>query len=336
MKLLIMILSAIFGFFYLLISPFLPARPERTEFLVDGVYQSFPGADGAEKTAAKLMELARAGDVDRVYEAFAPQVREDAAEEDLRAQIQALLDFLSQQVTGREEVDRNTSHARRDNISSRTIRVELYTQAGTYTCLIRDMYDAYGADRRAGFHHISIYPRELAEEYAAWNKDEPGVSLVYLAGEAGLSPEGADPMEALMALAQAGDTEGIYALFSPGAQAGAADLEADIPELAGFLAGSTGWTPYTWTQYTEYTYNSQRLAQERFYFLDTDTGTYRCDIRETVEDTGYPADTGLYSITVFPAPDPDRERMTQDMPYRDCAERGRETPGIFVEPPLSP
>ena len=98
MKLLIMILSAIFGFFYLLISPFLPAQPERTEFLVDGVYQSFPGADGVEKTVVTLMELAQAGDVDRVYEAFAPQVREDAGEEDMRADIQALLDFLSQQV----------------------------------------------------------------------------------------------------------------------------------------------------------------------------------------------------------------------------------------------
>lgn len=336
MKLLIMILSAIFGFFYLLISPFLPARPERTEFLVDGVYQSFPGADGAEKTAAKLMELAQAGDVDRVCAAFAPQVREDAGEEDMRADIQALLDFLSQQVTGREEVDRNTSHARRDNISSRTIRVELYTQAGTYTCLIRDMYDAYGADRRAGFHHISVYPRELAEEYAAWNKDGPGVSLVYLAGEAGLSPEGADPMEALMALAQAGDTEGIYALFSPGAQAGAADLEADIPELAGFLAKSTEWELYAWTQNTEYIYNSQRLVQERLYLLSTEAGTYRCDIREMVEDTGHPADIGLFSVTVFPAPDPEAERDTPDMPYRDYAERARTTPGIFLEPPLSP
>ena len=103
MKLLIMIFAAIFGFFSWILSPFLPAQPERTEFLVDGVYQRFPGSDGEEKTVAKLMELAQAGDVDRVYEAFAPQVRDEAVEEDLRAQIQALLDFLSQQVTSRQE-----------------------------------------------------------------------------------------------------------------------------------------------------------------------------------------------------------------------------------------
>lgn len=334
MKLLIMIFAAIFGFFSWILSPFLPAQPERTEFLVDGVYQRFPGSDGEEKTVAKLMELAQAGDVDRVYEAFAPQVRDEAVEEDLRAQIQALLDFLSQQVTSRQEAD-HTSHFRQDNISSRTIDVALYTDAGTYTCLIRDRYDAYGADRRAGFRHISIYPQALGEEYGAWRMDEPGVSLVYLAGEAGLSPDGTDPMESLTALAQAGDTEGLYALFSPSAQAGAADLEAGISELAEFLAGSTGWTPYTWTQYTEYTYNSERLAQERFYFVDTALGTYRCDIRCTAEDTGYPAETGLYSITVFPAPDPDTDYFTQEMPYRDYAERGRTTPGIFWEPPLS-
>ena len=162
MKLLIMIFAAIFGFFSWILSPFLPAQPERTEFLVDGVYQRFPGSDGEEKTVAKLMELAQAGDVDRVYEAFAPQVRDEAVEEDLRAQIQALLDFLSQQVTSRQEAD-HTSHFRQDNISSRAIDVVLYTDAGAYTCLIRDRYDAYGADRRAGFRHISIYPQALGE-----------------------------------------------------------------------------------------------------------------------------------------------------------------------------
>lgn len=335
MKLLIMIFTAIFGFFSWILSPFLPAQPERTEFLVDGVYQRFPGSDGEEKTAAKLMELAQAGDVDRVYTAFAPRVREDAGEADLRAQIQTLLDFLSQRVTSRQEADHNTPHARQDNISSRAIHVELYTDAGDYTCLIRDMYDAYGADRRAGFHHISIYPQELAQEYAAWRREEPGVTIVYLAGEPAPSPSGAEPMETLMELAQAGDAEGLYALFSPGAQAEAADLRADSAELAALLAGSTGWEPYAWTEYTEYTYNSKYLAQERFYFLDTDLGTCRCDIRSIVEDTGYPAETGLYSITVFPAPDPEAEREALDMPYRDYAERGRETPGIFVEPPLS-
>ena len=41
--------------------------------------------------------------------------------------------------------------------------------------------------------------------------------------------------------------------------------------------------------------------REMFFYLHTDSGLYRCDIRDVPEDTSQGVSAGIYSISIFPA-----------------------------------
>ena len=66
-----------------------------------------------------------------------------------------------------------------------------------------------------------------------------------------------------------------------------------------------------------------------FFYLHTDNGLYRCDIREVLESRD-PADVGVCSVSVFPALYPGEEPEYEDEVYQGYCTWGRDNAGISI------
>ena len=66
-----------------------------------------------------------------------------------------------------------------------------------------------------------------------------------------------------------------------------------------------------------------------FFYLHTDNGLYRCDIREVLE-SDYSVDTGFSSISIFPALYPGDEPEYEDEVYKGYCTWERENMGISI------
>ena len=66
-----------------------------------------------------------------------------------------------------------------------------------------------------------------------------------------------------------------------------------------------------------------------FFYLHTDDGLYRCDIREVLESTNQ-EDVGFSSISIFPALYPGEKPAYEDDVYKGYCTWGRENMGISI------
>ncbi len=69
--------------------------------------------------------------------------------------------------------------------------------------------------------------------------------------------------------------------------------------------------------------------REMFFYLHTDNGLYRCDIREVLESRA-PADVGVSSVSVFPALYPGEDPEYEDEVYKGYCTWGRDNVGISI------
>ena len=313
MKLLIMILTAIAGLFQI----FIPV-PEQTDWFRDGEYVGFYLCDSPEeKTIGKLLELAGAGDTEAVCEVFSRSARREI--EDLPGQVDVLFSFLTEKVTSWET--ERAPHRQADNVIDRCITCTLDTPEGICECLIRDtMGVGGGGDHVFGFDNVSVYPEELGAEYAGLGADVPGILIVHRAsGENEAAVQSGNAMEELLS----GDAEALCARFPEDAR----PEKEDAAVLLDFLSNAESWEPYTWCRREEGAGRDHIVWEEAFLHLQTNDGTYRCDIRERTDRFG----TSLYSVTVFPSLNPGETPDYED-PYRERCILGRDSPGIFLVP----
>lgn len=312
-KLLAMLLLTVVGFFNLLLSPFLPEKPERTDWMVNGRYRGFFYADhGMEKTMEHLLELAEAGDTEKIREAFRPKFQEAVGEE----QLQALTAFLTQEVAAWEADTR--FYSRENSVVSQSMDFILDTAEGPYRFRIRDRITDSSAAEDVGFTNLLLCPEAIYYEYAPLQ--EPGIYIVYQK-----DPQGSDPMETLMTLAEAGDEEGLWALFSPSVQEKGDRTEG--PALLAFLREEViSWEPCAWIEARGEEWGDPYVRWEQSFLLHTAAEDWRCTIRGVTEDR-WPEDVGLYNITVFPHCGED---VWESETYQEYCCRGREEPGLLL------
>ena len=89
------------------------------------------------------------------------------------------------------------------------------------------------------------------------------------------------------------------------------------------------WEPYTWMQSAQYINGVKANLREMFFYLHTDSGLYRCDIRDIPEDTSQGVSAGIYSISIFPALFPD-QTPDLDETYDGYCTWSRENMGISI------
>lgn len=299
---------------------------EHTELIVDGEYKPF---NVPRKTMEKLMELIEAEDVDYIYAVFSPDVRENV--ERLSEQIRELIRFTKENVTAWDFISGGGNVDRRSGITiSKSVAFyEFQTNSGTYRCDISDVIRNDTQKETIGFSSISIYPEELSWEYAP--KALPGSSIVYRIED--LPPDisvGSSPVEMLMQLSEAGNPDEFCDIFSITAKRNAEGLQENASELMDFLSEQViSWEPYTWTQNIETIGRTKITVREMFFYLHTDNGLYRCDIREVLE-SDYSVDTGFSSISIFPALYPGDEPEYEDEVYKGYCTWERENMGISI------
>lgn len=308
------------------IQGFLNSFSEHTDLVEDGEYKPF---NVPRKTMEKLMELVEAKDVDYIYEVFSPAVREST--EGLRKQIQEFIRFSKENIVSWDFLSGGGKGDSRSGVVTMT-RSSFYTfntNNGIYCCDIGEVLKDTVQPDLVGFSDITVYPEELSWEYAPVNP--PGIYIVYHVGDhpqnVSLEPY---PMETLMQLTAEGNADNIYEMFSLTAKENAKGLQEKILELIDLLNGQgISWEPYTWTQITETVDGVKVTTQEMFFYLHTNAGLYRCDIREVLESTNQ-EDVGFSSISIFPALYPGEEPEYEDDVYKEYCTWGRENMGISI------
>lgn len=299
---------------------------EHTELIEDGKYKPF---EDPKKNIEKLMELVEAEDADYIYDVFSPAIREDT--EDLYGQIQEFIRFSKESVKEWDYVKWNGSITRDSGAvrAPRISRNHLNASSGIYRCEIKEVLNDTAHEDAMGFSYILIFPEELSAEYAS--KEPSGIYIVYRVGDQppDYSIE-STALEVLMELSQTENMDGIYEMFSLTTMRSAEGLQEKVAELSSFLSEQViSWEAYTWAQNVEDFNHSAATTRETFFYLHTDNGLYRCDIREVLESTNQ-ADVGVSSISIFPALYPGERPPFEDEVYRGYCTWGCENMGISI------
>ena len=171
MKIIAMLLTAIMAFFSWIASPFLPDKPERTDFIVDGKYWGF---STSEKTMSNFLRLTDAEDADTIYEIFSPAAREEA--ENLKDKIPEVIEFFNEDMISWEST---TGYGEMDSIDGLIMKDSwdylIYTDNVNYCCTISNTKTDINNSDNEGFYSIAIYPEELYLEYSRLGYDETGI-----------------------------------------------------------------------------------------------------------------------------------------------------------------
>lgn len=299
---------------------------EHTELVEDGKYRPF---EDPKKNIEKLMELVEAEDADYIYDVFSPAIRENT--EDLYGQIQEFIRFSKESVKEWDYVKWNGSITRDSGAvrAPRISRNHLNASSGIYRCEIKEVLNDTAHEDAMGFSYILIFPEELSAEYAP--KEPSGFYVVYRAEDwppnVTIDP---NPMETLMQLTTEGNADSIYEMFSLTAKRNDGKLQEKTTELLSFLSEQvSSWEAYTWTQNIEDFNQSAATTREMLFYLHTDNGLYRCDIREVLESTNQ-ADVGVTSISIFPALYPGERPPFEAEVYRGYCTWGCENTGISI------
>ena len=307
MKLLTMIFSAIFGFF----SMFLPIS-ERTDWIINGEYQAL---ETQEKTFQKLMELAESNNTEEIYQVFSQTAKNE--NRDLWEKVTAFVQFVQEDMTSYEVDGSSRYHKDADHgmiVERREMYATLYTDNTTYRCRIIDIpRDSYDSDN-AGFYSLILFPDSLREDYNNLGVSETGCYIVYQGGE-----YTEQPMDAMLSFAFAGDTDGLYQLFSQPAQEDTDDLWEQVDKVTAFLQKEmTSWDFDTWTTEQRTLFDMDVTMRHWLGTIHTDDQDFRCSIRDMLSDTG--ESIGIYSISIYP----------QEL-YMSYRMDGRDEPGAFLK-----
>ena len=308
------------------IQGFLNSFSEHTDLVEDGEYKPF---NVPRMTMEKLMEYVEDENIDIIYEAFSPAVKEET--DDLYEKIREFMRFYENTVTSWEYTSGSQPGKRINGVVlvTQTIFNDFFADNGTYRCDFSDVTRSTEQPKTVGISSIMLYPEELSPEYAP--KKPSGIYIVYRVEDI---PEdisiGLSSLETLMELSQAENTDGIYEMFSLTANRNAKGLQEKTSELLSFLCERvTAWEPYTWTRNVEKFDEDSATTQEMFFYLHTDDGLYRCDIREVLESTNQ-EDVGFSSISIFPALYPGEKPAYEDDVYKGYCTWGRENMGISI------
>ncbi len=101
-------------------------------------------------------------------------------------------------------------------------------------------------------------------------------------------------------------------------------------ERMDFLRGrAISREPYIWAQNVDEFDRYLSTVREMFFDLHTDQGLYRCDVRGVLESE-YPVDTGVFSISIFPALYPGEHPECEDTDDEEARAWRREDMGISI------
>ena len=270
-----------------------------------------------------------AEDVDYIYEVFSPAVRENT--EDLYEQIQEFIRFVEENVTAWDFSSGSgiIDHKSGVTIAKQSNLFTFETSSGTYRCDISDVVNSTTQKDTIGFSRILIFPEELSKEYAP--KTPSGIYIVYRVEDVPPNaPTEPSPLEILMQSTEEGNPDNIYEMFSLTAKRKSKELQGKASELAEFMRDYvTFWEPYTWAQNADTIDGTEVVTQETFFYLHTNDGLYRCDIREVLESSNQ-ADVGFSSVSIFPALYPGEKPEYEDTDYKGICTWGRENMGISI------
>lgn len=311
------------------IQGFLNSFSEHTDLVENGEYKPF---NVPRMTMDKLMEYVEDENIDIIYKAFSPSVKEEA--DDLYEKIQEFMHFYENRVTSWEYISGSQPGERINGVVlvTQVISNDFFVDSGTYRCDFRDVSRSTEQPETVGISSIMLYPEELRPEYAS--KKPSGIYIVYRMENV---PENIsiDPscLETLMELAKEGNADSICQAFSRTAQRTVYGLEDTSAELMDFLNEQvTFWEPFAWTQNIETIDGAKVTTREMFFYLHTDNGLYRCDIREMLERADQENDTGFSSISIFPALYLGEEPpyKSEDPVYYEHCTWGRDNMGISI------
>ena len=275
------------------------------------------------------MELAEAEDMDKICEVFSQEAKENT--DHLSEQVQELVKFLKDRAVSWEFTGAYSTGGSSygSYAETRSATYSIQTDGGIYTCCIRDVPKDSDNTNVVGFSSVSIYPTGLDIEYGSSGKF--GCSVVYRVGpdteDVLISPSS---METLMEMAEQKDADRIREAFFPTVRENTDGLEERISELIGFLNNTViSWEPYTWEQSEQYMNGVKVNQRTMFFYLHTDSGLYRCDIRDVPKTEDQEVNTGILSISVFPALFPEQTPELDDA-YEGYCIWSRENTGISI------
>ena len=175
MQIIAMLLTAIIAFFSWIASPFLPDKPERTDFIVDGKYWGF---STSEKTMSNFLRLTEAEDAETIYEIFSPAAREEV--ENLKDKIPEVIEFFNEDMTFWKST---TGYGEMDSVDGLVMKDSwdylIYTDDGNFCCSISNTTTDINNSDNEGFYSISIYPESYSKDCSGYGYNEAGIFIFY-------------------------------------------------------------------------------------------------------------------------------------------------------------
>ena len=236
---------------------------------------------------------------------------------DLWEKVTAFVQFVQEDMTSYEVDGSSRYHKDADHgmiVERREMYATLYTDNTTYRCRIIDIpRDSYDSDN-VGFYSLILFPDSLREDYNNLGVSETGCYIVYQGGE-----YTEQPMDAMLSFAFAGDTDGLYQLFSQPAQEDTDDLWEQVDKVTAFLQKEmTSWDFDTWTTEQRTLFDMEVTMRHWLGTIHTDDQDFRCSVRDMLSNTG--ESLGIYSISIYP----------KEL-YLDYRMDGRDEPGAFLK-----
>ena len=294
MKIIVMLFTTVIAFFSSIFSFFLPDKPERTDFIVDGEYWGF---STAEKTMSNFLHLVEEEDTENIYAIFSQPAKENA--ENLQFKISELIQFLNENMTSWEySSGMGDASYRLNDIKDREYySYLLYTDDTTYACDIREVRMDTAQTENEGFYSISIYPEDLTKDCYGYGVENPGIYIFYPQKEVYQQ----DRMETLLSLSKTENSQNIYNLFAQTAKDNTENLEEKIKTLMDFFNENvTSWRFESCIAEKGMLSGEKVLKREFMFTLYTEDVPYRCNIRDMVQDSEEGESLGIYGIATYP------------------------------------
>lgn len=299
MKVIAMLLTAIIAFFSWIASPFLPDKPERTDFIVDGKYWGF---STSEKTMSNFLKLTEAEDADTIYEIFSPAAREEA--ENLKDKIPEVIEFFNEDMTSWKST---TGYGEMDSVDGLIMKDSwdylIYTDDVNYCCSISNTRTDINNSDNEGFYSIAIYPEYYNKDCSGYGYDQAGIFIFYPPDK----QYNENIMEKIISQTN------IYDLFCDTAKT--ESLNEQIKTFKEFL--NENLVSWEFQDYITSKDNiSNVIKRELMFKLNTKDVIYRCNVRDITKENG--ENLGIYSIAMYP------EEL-----YSEYSRLGYDETGIF-------
>ena len=287
----IMIFTTIIAFFSWIVSPFVP---ERTDFVVDGKYVGFSSPN---KLMDNFLLLTEGEDADGIYTIFSPKAKNES--ENLQEKIPELIQFFNEKMTS---WDTNGGYGESSSVGGPVVFQDypyylLYTENTTYSCKMDITKIDTGNSDNEGFYSITIFPDDMNKYCSGFGYDKGGIYIFYPADE---EYQG-NIMEKIISLSKEKDSNSIYDLFAQTAKDNSENLQENIPDLMNFLNDKvTSWEFNTYLTEKRTISGENVINRELLFLIHTNDETYRCNIRDIIEDKENGKNLGIYSIAIYP------------------------------------